>query len=325
MARYVYVLVTGEVNLYPTLCYLSALSLRGVDPAARITLLTDEPTAAALHAASHRLLPLVDDVVAISDAGSPKLISRVLKTTMLQRVREPFIFLDVDTLAVRPIADRFARPESLQMALDRFPEAPEPVFPQWVKPLYETMGWRCPTPRYFNSGVMFVKADAAAERVFDEWHRRWRAYAEKTGRQNDQPALNSAIDATGTAVGVLPVAYNAMVQVKENFRRGARLLHFFADRYGADEGTEYQKLIQRAQAGDALSFADIQQSMSRRWPLVEPWSVRRHLVAGSFAGAWRTWRSGEARKHAARAKSEATKRPIRSAPDAPEPSPAGFD
>src|SRR5437879_4506071 len=120
MARYVYVLVSGEVNRYATMCYLSALSVRGVDAAARITLLTDEPTASALRAASHRLLPLIDDVRPAREEGSSqKLISRILKTTMLQRLQEPFIFLDVDTLAIAPLADRSDRSPSLQLALDR--------------------------------------------------------------------------------------------------------------------------------------------------------------------------------------------------------------
>src|SRR5438046_2784323 len=144
MARYVYVLVSGEINRYATLCFLSALSVRGVDPDARITLLTDESTATALRAASHRLLPLIDDVAAVREEGSPKLISRVLKTTMLQRVRESFIFLDVDTLAVAPLADQMRASASLQLALDRFPNYPEPGFPTWVEPLYVKLGWRHP-------------------------------------------------------------------------------------------------------------------------------------------------------------------------------------
>jgi hypothetical protein len=128
------------------------------------------------------------------------------------------------------------------------------------------------------------------------------------GKQNDQPALNSAIEATDVRVGILPTAYNAMVQVRESFRHGARLLHFFADRYGTDEGTEYQRLIQRAEAGDEITFAEIKSAMRRRWPLVEPWSVRRHLAAGSYWGAWQSWRDAHGRRSAAMKKAVATKR-----------------
>src|SRR2546423_1597045 len=101
MARYVYVLVSDAINRYASLCFLSAFPIRDIDSTDRNTLLSHNITASHLRTPKHQLLPLMDNVIAIGDEGSPKYLSRLLKTTMLQHVREPFAFIDVDTLTVR--------------------------------------------------------------------------------------------------------------------------------------------------------------------------------------------------------------------------------
>lgn len=180
----------------------------------------------------------------------------------------------------------------MQMALDRYPGHPSPGFPDWTIPHYQRLNWHYPTARYFNSGVMFVRADAASQRLFDQWHRRWRDFQAATGKIDDQPSLNTAIEVANVEVGVLPVRYNAMVRVKERYRWRARVLHFFTRDYDTDEGTEYHSLIHRVEAGEPISAAEIRTAISRRVPLVEPWSLRRYLHAGGFLSAWRLWRAG---------------------------------
>lgn len=285
MTRYVYVLISHENSSYAAMCLISALSVRRVDASARITVLSDHLTLAMLRHHKHQLLEVADEVLDCSVEESPVRTSRIIKTTMLQRLQSDFIFLDVDTVIMRPIAPKLLEPYSLQMALDRSLQYPKPCFPDWLDPHYEQLGWACPTSRYYNSGVMMVRANEAARQLFEEWHRRWREFL-VTGLHYDQPALNSSIDSLGVSVGILPIRYNAMVRVDEAFRWKARVLHFFAEGSRVDEGTEYGRLITAVISGRTLTAEAVRQAVSRRWPLVEADAVRRHLKIGSFQGAW---------------------------------------
>jgi len=249
----------------------------------------------------HALLFAIDNLTPVKVQGEAHYASRFLKTTMLQHVREDFIFLDGDTLAVRPFADPLREPHSLQMALDPMRNQADHNFPNWVIPHYQRLGWRWPTARYFNSGVMFVRQGVSSEKLFEDWHHRWQEFFGATGKTNDQPALNSAINAGDFPVATLSVRYNAMVRANESYRWGARLLHFFADQYNAesDSGSEYQKLINRLGADENVTFAQIQAAMTRWLPLVEPRSWRRHLKAGNPLGALWSWYNGGPRKRSA--------------------------
>ena len=286
MTCYAYILVSHENNNYAAMCLISALSVRGVDPEAQIIVLSDGPTVAMLKQAKHQLLEVADEVRDCQVNEPPKIASRILKTTMLQRLQCDFIFLDVDTIVVKPIAERLSLPESLQLVPDRNALYPVPGFPEWVTPYYKELDWVYPTRSYFNSGVMFVRANQATEQLFEEWHTRWRAFT-KLGKHYDQPALNSAIEATQIRVKTLPVQYNAMVRVDESYRWRARILHFFAEGNSLDAGTEYAALAAYIESGQKLTAEQIRAAIQRRWPLVEPWSLKRHIKAGSLRGALR--------------------------------------
>ena len=292
--RYVYVLVDrGELATnYASLCLLSAISVRGVDATSRITVVADPATVRSLRQRKHPVLDAADDWVEAPVDGTPTFISRFLKTTLLQRLQDSFVYLDGDTVVVRPIAGRGRHPASLQMATDRFLHHPKPGFPDWVRPLYEQMGWE-PTRHYFNAGVLFVRNDGDAGRFFEQWHHRWQAFVRATGRMNDQPALNSSIEASGVTVARLPLRYNAMVKVREHYRWRARTIHFFVDEAVVDEGTAYGSLLAQVGRGAVPTSDDIQRGMRRRRPLIDPWSVKRQLVAGDLIGiVGRTLRRG---------------------------------
>ena len=289
MARYVYVLVSSEVDRYAAMCYLSAASVRYADSSARFTLLTNTETDRWLAKGNHKLSQVIDQVQVVPIEAGNVVASRVLKTTMLQRVQEDFIFLDTDTVMLKPISHRLNETAALAMAEDRFPRHPKPEFPDWVIPLYKQLGWECPTRQYFNSGVMVVRNNADSQRLFENWHERWKTYHKQTGKTHDQPALNSVIHSLNIPVETLPLKFNAMVRVDELYRWQAHVLHFFAEKYALDAGTEYENLVARVQAGEFVSGMDIDQAMRKRVPLVEPDSAMRCLKAGNPLLAMQGW------------------------------------
>ncbi len=286
LTYYVYVLISGERDNYAAMCLISAVSVRGTDPSAKITILSNAETLALLKRDRHPLLDVADEVLAPTLRGLPVHQSRYLKTTLLQHLGGDFIFLDVDTVLIRPIAHRLTLPHSLQMVLDRTEARPAVGFPRNMIAHYERLGWEWPPRHYYNSGVIFVKASADSARLFEEWHRRWRLSL-SAGKYQDQPALNSSIMALQMPVARLPVSYNAMVRVDETFRRGAKVLHFFAEEHNLEPGVEYASLVAAARDGQLLTPKKIRDALCRRWPLVHPTSIRRQLQVGNLNEAWK--------------------------------------
>lgn len=289
MPRYVYVLISGEDDNYAAMCLVSATSVRAIDPDAQITILSDVVTQAMLRRRKDPLLDLADEVLVSAPMEAPPYhASRFLKTTMLQRLGSDFIFLDVDTIVVRPIAHRLSELFSMQMALDRCPQYPNPGFPDYLVEHFPNLGWKYPTQHYYNSGVMVVRADDASQRLFEEWHRRWQLYL-SYGLPYDQPAFNSSMEAVGVSVGCLPMQYNAVVHVNEAFRRRARVLHFFGTGYELDPNTEYARLLAAARSGQKITPEQIAKAVHRRWPLVGSGSICRQLQVGNFGEAWKIY------------------------------------
>ncbi len=261
------------------MCLISALSVRGADPQAEITVFSDKATLARLERSRHQLLQVADEFVDCPMEGTPSRTSRSIKTTLLQRLQSDLVYLDVDTVVLQPIADRLEEPYSIQLAPDRTPGIAEPCFPVWYAPQFERFGWPWPTAHYYNSGVMLVRADQASEKLFEEWHRRWRQFL-SSGLCYDQPALNSSIHVLGTPVGLLPASYNAMVRVDDSLRQGAKVLHFFSEGYhisagGNAKGTQYMQLIAAAASGHRLKEEQVYEAVQTAEPLVAAGEGRR--------------------------------------------------
>ena len=285
--QYVYVLSTGEDLTYADLTFLSVLSLKYCEPAARVNVVTDVSTRAVLKQNDHPLIPLVDGWHEFEVAGNSAERSRLLKTTLRSRIAGQFVFLDADTVVVDSPAELFKPPHEIAMVQDQHEGHAYPGFPDWLIPHFQRLGWSWPTVSYYNSGVIVVPDDVNTHRLFVEWHERWAEFS-RLGMLYDQPALNYAIQRLETPVRELPQKFNAMVRVDERYRRDAVILHFF---YTApdDPKSGYTRLLRDIAEKRALSGREVVERMTRREALYNPDSVRRQLHAGNFVGAAILW------------------------------------
>ena len=153
-----YVLTGGAGSVYADMTAVSALSLLAQHPGTPIALLADEATARGIAAsggplARHARL----QVVPIPDAGDPVSASRSIKTRLREVMQGDLLFLDADTLVVRPIDPALAGSRSVRVAHDRYRPRGGPALQLsgWVEDLLVGAGW--PRPRaYYNSGVMWL-------------------------------------------------------------------------------------------------------------------------------------------------------------------------
>jgi hypothetical protein len=224
-----YVVTCSEWDMYTKMLYISASAVRRLYPAAQVVLVTDTAGASFARRKDYPLFGLLTEVMEASDAiGSDPLVrSRYLKTSLRQRVNGDFLFLDADTLPIRPFEQILQLGGAMAAADDRNRDYPYPHVPPHIKPHYRSLGWRLDVDRYYNTGVLLFRDTSECHKLCDEWHRRWRHSAEQ-GVYYDQPAYNSAVNELGISVSTLQTRFNAMVDADPALAKGAAILHFYA-------------------------------------------------------------------------------------------------
>lgn len=258
MTKFLYILVSGEKDIYYEQTLLSAMSLRHHNPEAFISLLVDDGTDGNLVGFRSEIKRLVDEykVVPFSGDISPMMRSRLLKTNMRNLVDGDFLYLDGDTAVVgkleippdgwgcvSAVVDLHAREnDGYRMHNERFGRSLEKLkFSMSLKNLY------------FNGGVIYAKDDENARAFFDKWYELYR-YCADHSIFTDQFSLNETNHLLGFPIRELPGEWNC--QVREAYNHlyrvrtiypilcGAKIIHFFGS--GIDGKREPHPLMKKA-------------------------------------------------------------------------------
>lgn len=167
-----YVLSTDGDPRYCDLAAVSIASLKRVHPSARVTILTDDESFAAVRAASRQSRNGSISVRSVGRfAGSPRVRSRFVKTQMRGAMDGEFLYLDADTVVIGALDEIYGCLTPLAAAIDRNRDDPSGGFPAWVVPGFERLGWPYPTRNYLNNGVIFWKDCVEAHEFGRLWLR----------------------------------------------------------------------------------------------------------------------------------------------------------
>ena len=233
--RIVYVTtVGGDAEIFGRMAALSARSLRFVEPDAEIVVLTDGPVGAALESffpAGVEFVPV--DSIPYAD---PVARSRYIKTSVAEYVAAPFLFIDSDTLVVRPFLQKLSRSKYEMMAsYNRHRGFPATTpWASWTRGIFDLEKEPFPPRKHYNSGVIFCKDKHAAAAFYEKWHSVWRRQWEQLGVARDQPCFNLSIAAVSLRFGSLPMTYNACLAASPSFARRAAVWHFTGAGKGAN-------------------------------------------------------------------------------------------
>ena len=283
------VLTDPGLGSYAEMSAVSILALRHLHSGARSVLLVDRPTAAALEVRRHALLTLAGELLVVDTGTSdPMASSRMIKTTLRQRLAGDFLFVDADAIAVRSLTRGW--PADVDLAavrdLNRRRLDPDTRRHRRLDELSARFGWRFDDRRYLNSGVLWVRDTPGAHAFFAEWNRRWRLGAEQ-GVAFDQPAFNSYIAEGVARVGVLPDADNWMAWALPLFAGRARVFHFFAslNRGLPEPDTLLFRLVERYRETGRLEEAMLARAARENLPWLENVGARRLVSSGRYLDA----------------------------------------
>lgn len=230
--KIVYVVVSSPSDIYLEQAWASLWSLKYYNPDAHVTFVTDDDTLSGIKEDKNRsgILSYVDEFVSIpfNTAVSGKERSRVLKTTLRERVKGDFLFIDTDTI----ITDSLAEIDNLQchigMVYDLHCKLSDFPFKELIKREFRYLFGKKlnEDTEQYNSGVIFSKDDTIAHDFYNKWHENWKESKQLTDYR-DQPSLLKTCDEIRNVVEPLSGIYNCQIIYTISYLHHAKIIHFF--------------------------------------------------------------------------------------------------
>ncbi len=229
--KLVYVLVSTDNDLYWEQALLSVFSARYYNPTVEIILVTDDKTNATLQGKRAKILDYITTikVIEINAEYTNQQRSRILKTTLRQRIAGDYLFIDCDTIITTSLseADTFlfdiAAVQDAHISLQK-----SPVFRNYLHKIDKKTGWNISQELlHFNSGVLYVKDNACAKKFYADWHNYWLESMQK-GYSIDQPALAMANNVNNHIVCELPGEWNCQLRYGLRYFPSCKIIHFCA-------------------------------------------------------------------------------------------------
>lgn len=266
--KIVYAVTSSGKDVYSVMTRISVASVRLFCPGARVVVACDPDSARAMKQARDLLLEEVDEVMVVpTPEGNSAFRNRHIKTRLRTLVKGEFLFLDSDTIVRGDLSALIGIKGDIAAAPNHSADSLGAQIWDEDRVHLDTMGWTI-AGTYFNGGFIFYRDTAAARALGPEWHDRWAAGFRKTGRVNDQPALNASIAALDIRVEKLPHRYNAQFTMNRSTASEALVWHY----YSTDSSLRYAAigaLIKGVLDNEAIPSKELVNVMRGR----EPWKV----------------------------------------------------
>lgn len=261
--KFVYVLVSNEKDTYYEQTMISATSLLQHNKDAKVVVIVDQGTAATFKEKRtlHKKIGVQICEIQVPEKYNNRDRSRFLKTTMYNYIDEDFLFIDGDTLVCDELNFDFANDitMSIGMVLDRHLKVSESSYKNFYELRANPLNWSTGyQDMHFNSGVIWVKKDSAAQKFFEEWHNLWKETLEKYSVVFDQTALNEVNARLGGVVKEIDGIWNCQATRRSSFLKylyNAKIMHYYAS-FGLTCFDLANKDIQRTILNDSHKALD---------------------------------------------------------------------
>lgn len=226
--KIVYVIVSDESDYYLEQYFISVSSLRKNSPGAFVILLTDQYTAKTFTDFRKKISETADEIKIIElPPNLPAHVrSRLLKTSFRLYLTGNLLFIDTDTLILKPLNEVDLFSYDIAGCSDGncdFIKSPYKNF--WLKDATK-INWPLENENvYFNTGVLFVADNLRVKKFFKEWHKNWELYYKK-GIKLDQPTFAKTNFDFNHIVIHIPEIWNCQIIYGAKFYGEAKILHY---------------------------------------------------------------------------------------------------
>ena len=225
----VYVVVSGEADVYFEQAWVSAWSLKHYNPGMEVECVVDPDTYDQVMGCYRKwALSVIDHLVRVEVPShySKKERSRWLKTSLRRHVKGDILFIDTDTIVCESLQEVDQLSGDVLMVKDHHCLLSDSFEGKGIAQQISNMTEQCfQEENYYNSGVIFSRDTKLSHAFYEKWHEIWQKYLAK-GVSNDQPALAVTNQELSTILDLDDV-YNCQIRFTLRFFYRAKILHFF--------------------------------------------------------------------------------------------------
>ena len=225
---FLYILTSDGKDEYIDMTYLSSSFLRFNHPLSTILVLCDTFSYGPVINSGHPLLELIDNLnYCDTPDGSAGWRNRYMKCRMRELIKGDFLYLDADTIPVKPLDRIFTIRESFAAANNHSTDI-RSNFYGYEKDIFDEMKWSYPVKHFVNGGVLFWRDVEEAYNLSRLYISCWTASSSKKGFHFDQPALNAALVQWSGPFHVLDNKFNAQLKGNLVAAIDAYVWHFYS-------------------------------------------------------------------------------------------------
>lgn len=223
-----YVLVSSPQDIYLEQAYISMYSAKYYMPDVHIVLLTDKQTEKTFTNVRKKETQYADEIISINIEGSytAQQRSRILKTSARKYINGDFLFIDTDTIIVRPLYEIDYIQADIAACWDTHaPFISNPYRTLCIKH-GKILNWPIEKENtYFNSGVIYVKDNEQAHKFYELWNQNWLEGYKKNVNM-DQPAFAKTNYMLGHPVKTLDDTWNCELKHGIRYLKEAKIVHY---------------------------------------------------------------------------------------------------
>lgn len=225
----VYVLVSSEKDIYLEQAYVSMYSAKYYMPDVRIILLVDELTNASFTGIRKEEVKYADEIKIIEtpEGMNAKNRSRYIKTNLRNYVEGYILYVDVDTIIVKPLYEVLETDADIAGCYDThcvdFKENP-----YYIKDVISCRTFDFPIEdeaHFFNGGIAYSKDTEVAHKFYTLWHKNM-AESVKRGMTQDQPSLIYTNYMMGHVMKPLGDVWNCQLKFGIKYLKDAKIVHY---------------------------------------------------------------------------------------------------
>lgn len=226
--KIVYVLTSSDKDIYLEQAFVSMSSLRRYNPDACVILLTDDLTAATFTGNRKRMIELASEIVTVmlDHSLNAQERSRQLKTSVRNYIEGDFLFIDCDTIVVKPLDDIDNTSAVIAACRDTHSNFADNPYRDLSLRHGHLLGWPIDEEQdYFNSGVIYVKDVPEAHEFYRRWNENLNAgYAHKV--KMDQPSFAKTNYEMGHIIQHLTDVWNCELKHGIRYMKDAYIIHY---------------------------------------------------------------------------------------------------
>jgi len=237
--KYLYCLISTMKDIYYEQAFISITSLKMHTSNAFVTLLTDKETMDSIKSRKADIRKIVDEIVVenFENGVSNLKRSRILKTTMRNRIVGDFLYIDGDTVICQDLSEIENFDFDFGSVLDRhtllsFNMQKFNIIRQ-LKIILNKLDFYS-YPYYFNGGLLLVKDTKFNRKFFEKWSENYLLGCGKSVLM-DMPSLALTNYQMGFPIKELNGKWNVQIWNGANYLHNVKIFHYFAS-----EGNEYE-------------------------------------------------------------------------------------